>query len=151
MADHKTWQEFMDGLSDKKLGEMTVRQTAELVRAFMDIPRRENVGKAYAKNRGVTGHDINVGATPLIPAISRQQSLAGREEIFIVILHATQSLFLGKTRGIAFGNDPGRIPFGSTQTLQSLTIPWPASQDVWLVGSGAGTTGLVIETARGGR
>ena len=77
-----------------------VQQTPEIVRAMMDIPRRENVGRAYAQNRGVTGHDISVGASETMAAIPRARSLAGREEIFILILHASQSLYLGKTRGI---------------------------------------------------
>ena len=123
----------------------------EVFRAFMDLPRRYNVGKAHQADRGVTGHDISVGASETRPVLTAAQSLSGREEIFIVILHATQSLFLGKRRGIADDSDPGRIPFGSAETLQFLTIPWPPSQDVWFFGSGAATTGLLMEIRRGGR
>lgn len=124
---------------------------SEVFRAFMDTPRMYNVGKSHQRDRGVEGTDVSVGATETEPVITRARSLAGREEIFVVITHATQSFFLGKTRGIASGVDPGRIPFGSTQVLQFLTIPWPSSQDVWMFGSGAATTGLIIELRRGGR
>ena len=134
-----------------EMRKVLVEQTPEIVRALMDIPRRENVGQAYAQNRGVTGHDISVGGSETEPVISRAQSLAGREEIFVVNIHGSQSLYLGKTRGIAAGTDPGRIPLGTSEVLQTITIPWPASQDVWIFGSGAATTGLIIETARGGR
>lgn len=148
--DRKTWQPILDAFGDKMRG-MMVEQTQEIVRALMELPRLENVGRAHAKNRGIEAHAIDVGATPTDPFIPRALGLAGREEIFILILHATQSLFLAKTRAIALTAGRGRIPIGSTETLQFLTIPWPDQVDIWLPGSGANTTGVLVEIARGGR
>ena len=148
--DEKTARMFADIVGDRMRTELAA-QTDAIRRAWLDLPRLANVGREHARNRGVTGHDISVGATETVAAIPAARSLAGREEIFVVVFHATQSLYLAKRRGIADGTDPGRIPLGSGETLQVLTIPWPASEDVWLFGSGAATTGLVIEIARGGR
>ena len=68
-----------------------------------------------------------------------------------MVEHATQSLFLAKTREIALNAGRGRIRIGSTETLQFVSIPWPDQVDIWLPGSGANTTGVLIEIARGAR
>lgn len=126
-------------------------QNEQVLRAFLDLQRSLNVGLERQTVRGVEPHEFSVGATPTEPIISRNNSFPGREEIFIINTHATLASFLARTRAIATADTPGRIPLGTNERLQFLTIPWPAALDVWIVGAGAATTGLILEIARGGR
>lgn len=123
----------------------------DIRKALLELPR--GVLAAHERMLRAAGAirtwPVSVGTTAT-EIISAERGLDGREQIMVLVTHASQTLYIGQTEEHAASSTLA-IPLGAGELRADLVLPYPHGPSVWCRGSAAATTAIILEFRRGGR